>query len=167
MDRTGMNQQSMPNTPLNFTQPLVAASSRHNPSCHSCCLARTHACTSCGISHPSSHMCSRPCTCTSSMLSSGQPRTHCRLGSNCQSFWDVVDEQWKPEGQEQLTTVMDLCMIGWVPDVWGQKRLHDGSMKRHGGCVAGAAGAAPGAHESWRASNSITCGLTRRSPSGV
>ena len=29
-------------TPLHFTQSLVAASSRHNPSCHSCCLVRTH-----------------------------------------------------------------------------------------------------------------------------
>ena len=55
-------------------------------------------------------------TATSSMLSSGWPRMHCRLGSNCQSFWDVVDEQWKPEGQEQLTTMMNLHMIGQVPD---------------------------------------------------
>ena len=166
MDRTWMNQQSMPNTPLHFTQPLVAASSRHNPSCHSCCLVRTHTCVSCGISCPSSCVHSTPCTHASSMLSSGWPRMHCQLGSNCQSFWDVVDEQWKPEGQEQLMTVTDLHMIGQALDAWGQKRLCDGLMKRHSGCVVGATGSASGAHKSWRASNSVTCGLTRRSPSG-
>ena len=65
----------------------------------------------------------------------------------------MVDEQWKPEGQEQLTTVakyvlvvsflasyspakMDLCMIGWVSDAQGQKRWHSGSMKMHSGGMA-------------------------------
>ena len=33
-------------------------------------------------------------------------------------------------------------------------------------CVAGTAGAASGAHKSWRASNSVGFGLMRRSPSG-
>ena len=66
---------------------------------------------------------------------------------------DAVDEQWKPEGQEQLTTVakyvlvasflasyspakMDLCMIGWALDARGQKRQHVGLMKM---CSSGTA----------------------------
>ena len=66
---------------------------------------------------------------------------------------DAVDEQWKPEGQEQLTTVAmyvlvvsflvsysptktDLHTIGWVPDAWGKKRWCGGLMKMHSGGIA-------------------------------
>ena len=149
------------------TQRLVAASSRHNPSHHSCCLARTHACALCSISHPSSHVCSRPCTHASSMLNTGWPRTHCRLGSNCQSFWDAVDKQWKPEGQEQLTTMTDLRMIGRAPDAWGQKRLCNGLMKRHGGWMkmcamsvnAGGGGGSRSTREGCVAARAMVCML--------
>ena len=85
---------------------------------------------------------------------------HCRvklselLGSGGRARGpDVVDEQWTPEGQEQLTTMAkyvlmasflasysptktDLHMIGWVPDVWGQKRWHGGLMKMRSGGTA-------------------------------
>ena len=66
---------------------------------------------------------------------------------------DAVDEQWKPEGQEQLMTMAkyvlvasflvsyspaktDLRMIGRVPVVWGQKRRCVGLMKMHSGSTA-------------------------------